>query len=369
MKTFYSTCRVVAILCMLSFAGVSTAQTTIFKHNLNNLPKRKIGSQSEAKRLLRAFYVKGADEGRLFGVTDRSGKGKCLKVLYPKGKVKTGDSGVEAKMWLESSKKMHKKLELSYYVKFHKGTDFVKGGKLPGLGGREGKMNQTLRLMWRDKGKLEFYIHTNTKEKNTRLWWNNTGKGQAKLKPNKWYHIRVRFTMNDYGKSNGRMEGWLNGVKYADYKKRKDFVQKPKEKGFGLNHVHLSSFYGGSAHKDVKKDFRPKKNEYAYFDDFVVKRFDRKSAGDDGVIFTDDLNENGINVYPNPAQDYFTIMLNGMEKAKISIYSLSGKLVYKTQTDEPHLTIERPSGLVPGIYIISANGENGAVVTKKLSVQ
>lgn len=370
MKKINSQCRIAAVLCMLFIAGITSAQRTIFKHDFNNLPNGKIKSTQSAKSLLRAFYVKDVEEGRLYGAKGRNGKGRCLKVRYPKGGVKTDASGVEASIWLEKNKRMHKKLEISYYVKFEKGTNFVKGGKLPGLGGRDGNKKQTLRIMWRENGKLEFYIHTNTEEMNTRLWWNNTGKGQAKIQPNKWYHVRLRFTMNDFGKKNGRMEGWLNGVKYADYKNRGDFVQKRSEKGFGLNHIHLSSFYGGSAYKNPNKDFRARKDEFAYFDDMVVKAFGNKSAEDEQMeSLENEAAKESMDVYPNPAEEYFTIKLNGMQSAKVSIYSLSGKLVYETETNESHLTIERPSGLTPGMYILNAQGKDGAVVTKKLSIQ
>lgn len=54
-------------------------------------------------------------------------------------------------------------LYLAYWVKFEDGFDFILGGKLPGLSGSanldENKKVWKGRLMWRQGGDIEFYMH------------------------------------------------------------------------------------------------------------------------------------------------------------------------------------------------------------------
>ena len=95
-----------------------------------------------------------------------------------------------------------------------KPIDFVLGGKLPGFGGGvsfdDRSHEWSGRLMWREQGKAEFYLHApagNDYDPGTRFWWNTEG-FQATFIPGRWHHIEMHYRLNTPGQFDGLMEGW-----------------------------------------------------------------------------------------------------------------------------------------------------------------
>jgi len=89
------------------------------------------------------------------------------------------------------------------------------------------------------------------------------------------------------------------------------------------------------------------------------------AVGDSGYIATNVLpssigiQENKsikVNVYPNPVKDQFSI--NGLRKSsRIEMYTISGQLVYRSQTSSEKETID--IGLLkPGMYILNIQSNN-----------
>lgn len=95
------------------------------------------------------------------------GKGSSMRVLYPKGQITSGSSGIQISIPLSNDPKVNNftadELYFSYWVKFGNGFEFNCGGKLPGLAGSTiGDVNQQRwsgRIMWRYGGSLQFYMH------------------------------------------------------------------------------------------------------------------------------------------------------------------------------------------------------------------
>jgi len=75
--------------------------------------------------------------------------------------------------------------------------------------------------------------------------------------------------------------------------------------------------------------------------------------------------QNNISVYPNPAQNNFTIEVSGNEKQILHVIDVTGKIVL-TQTINGKTTIDA-STLAQGIYNLSVTS-NAGVANKRLII-
>ena len=76
------------------------------------------------------------------------------------------------------------------------------------------------------------------------------------------------------------------------------------------------------------------------------------------------INGKMISVYPNPANS--TLFVNGLtEKSKVTIYDLSGKMIFNKQISENQIDISK---LANGTYSIKIESAKG-IVTKKFVKQ
>jgi len=83
-----------------------------------------------------------------------------------------------------------------------------------------------------------------------------------------------------------------------------------------------------------------------------------------GTVDITEIDENEVNVYPNPATT--VINIDNAEGAQISVYDLSGRMVSSVNSASANQTIDA-SNLAKGMYIVRiANGNN--VITKKVNV-
>ena len=214
-------------------------------------------------------WSNGPDEGRLEvdGEIAYNGEGRSVKVLYPEGGKQSGGSGAQ---WFINIGDTYEELYFSYWVRFDPDFDFVLGGKLPGLGGAVSFDDRTHewsgRLMWRENGWVEFYIHVPSEHLNDpgdRFWWNTEG-FQAIFVPGRWHHIEIHLRMNTPGQDDGLAEGWFDGVRAASYP------------GFNFRDAgtstatiawaFFSTFFGGSS-SDI---WNATKDEHARFDEFII---------------------------------------------------------------------------------------------------
>ncbi|WP_435414376.1 BNR-4 repeat-containing protein [Polaribacter aestuariivivens] len=76
-----------------------------------------------------------------------------------------------------------------------------------------------------------------------------------------------------------------------------------------------------------------------------------------------------INVYPNPTNGNFTIVVNGINKAHIKIYNLIGKLIYETSTEKKTTLINNYGRFKSGIYLVRVLGDNHKVYNQKLIIE
>ncbi len=265
--------RLASILALL-LAATSAHAAVVYQNTFDTFPIGQVANDDAAKALFfptpSGANFKGATEGNLSVVTSDRGAGRCIKVKFPAGKHTTGESGIESRVYFNAAKTSYTELYFSYWIKFL-GTNFnfVNGGKIPGLAGRNTALDQdhTLRLMWRDLGKVEFYHHYNSRSNQlTRYWWNNVV-GQAVFKKNTWQRVEMRYKMNTLGQTNGIMQGWLDGQLVANYSVN-NFVTTSGDQGIGMNCIHLSMFFGGSSGGPAV--WAPTADCYAVVDDLKV---------------------------------------------------------------------------------------------------
>lgn len=242
----------------------------VYSNGFDGLPTGLV-SDSQIKTNWSTRYAKGPDEGRVEIVTD-SQSGKAARVKYPAFGNQSTPSGAT---WETDINVSSDELYMAYWVKFDSNFQFVKGGKLPGLAGSTsfpyGDNEFTTRLMWRENGKLEFYLHdykldNNAGEEPYRVFWDDFGE-HARIIPGQWHHIEIRQKLNSPGQLNGRLQGWLDGVLMCDDTSNsgvRDFGQNNTK----INQLYFSTFFGGSSTPEIQ--WQPINDVYVTFDDFTV---------------------------------------------------------------------------------------------------
>lgn len=213
-------------------------------------------------------WAQGLTEGRVDIVEGAEAhSGKSLRILYPKGGVGPGEGGAQ---WLVNLPKSFDELYVSYWVKFGTGFDFVKGGKIPGLGGGanntggskpDGTDGWSGRMMWRTGGDAVQYLYHPDQPT---IYGEDLGYdigGQRSFVPGEWVQVEHHFVMNTPGQHDGIVEAWWNGQKAME---RTDIRYRDVDT-FAIDVFYFSTFFGGSG-----ADWAATKDEYTYFDDFVI---------------------------------------------------------------------------------------------------
>jgi len=190
--------------------------------------------------------------------------GKSLRLRFPKG-----ISGCYSKKhcvnWKPEIGNQFKKLYFGFRFKFPKGFDFVKGGKLPGIGG--GKANTggkkpngvdgwSVRMMWNGKGKLVQYVyHPDQPGKYGEAFaWEM----DSPIERGKWHTIQTMVLLNRPGKKDGAIRSWLND-KEVLFKQGIRFRNTDK---LEIDRFLFDAFFGGSG-----ANWAPRKDEYLFIDD------------------------------------------------------------------------------------------------------
>ena len=78
--------------------------------------------------------------------------------------------------------------------------------------------------------------------------------------------------------------------------------------------------------------------------------------------------QSGIKVYPNPANESFTIDLNEIEKADVAIYNLTGQLMYRQLAVSGQINLALGSEYKAGVYLIRVKSKNHLVSQEKIIV-
>lgn len=213
---------------------------------------------------------------------------KALRVKYPKGKLRSRDSGAS---WFWKDFGKHQDLYLSYWVKFQDGFDFRAGGKMHGLTG--GKANTggnkpgghdgwSSRMHWGKNGIIKQYIYHKDQagQYGDVIFWEHNPKPfyigidrpvepphqrAVFAEPGKWHFIEMRVVVNDIGEKNGCVQSWFDGELVLEVYGLEFRDTQCTENQLLVDAMYFSTFFGGNDDR-----YRPVKDEFAFFDDFMV---------------------------------------------------------------------------------------------------
>jgi hypothetical protein len=174
--------------------------------------------------------------------------GSIVETTYPAGSsAPSSGSPGGAQARLPMSRGPVDDATLSYQILFPAGTQFVKGGKLPGLcggqcwtGSNNGPGGWSTRFMWRAGGAGEVLLSDAT----TTGYGTDLGRGSwTFLADGQWHTLTQTIHMNTPGQPNGTIDVTYNGVHVAQF-------TGITFRGAGDSNEHIDSlmfttFYGG----------------------------------------------------------------------------------------------------------------------------
>lgn len=216
---------------------------------------------------------------------------KVIQVKYPKGKLRSFDSGAS---WFWRDFGEHQDLYLSFWVKFPFNFDFRRGGKMHGLcggacntGGRKpnGHDGWSSRVHWGPEDNIKQYIYHKDQPDNKygqEIYWTKNpepiiiepGKEvehypgtRIKITKNVWHYIVTRVVINDIGVKNGLVQSWFDGELVLNVHGIEFRDQSCSEDELLIDKMYFCTFFGGDS-----RPYEPSKDEYAYFNDFRISK-------------------------------------------------------------------------------------------------
>eukprot|EP00794_Sanderia_malayensis_P009514 gene9514-10502_t len=196
--------------------------------------------------------------------TTRNGQEtKAMKVKYLANKFGK-ESRVRYKVYLEE----HEAYVLEFDVKFEKGFDFSRGGKLPGLCSSTcttGCKNITAegwssRFLW--KGGNHLTLYTYDQDRTARCGTvNYLG---YDIVPGRWTRLKQEIRLNSPNAYDGTARVWIDGAMVYE---RRNLRWRGDTQGGKVGLFAFTTFFGGST-----RDWSPSKDCYTYFDNMRVYR-------------------------------------------------------------------------------------------------
>ena len=226
-----------ALFCVSAFAVENSQAQVIYYNNFDQYDGSRSYRGSDLDNdFNRPEWEDGVSEGRV--KIDSSwqaygNQGSSLAVKYPPGKHGTKNTGAQWKMEFDQK---YEEVYLTYSVKFKRGFDFVKGGKLPGLAGGTSPTGTTAatgtngwaaRMMWLTShtgnpgSPKQKTANAISYAKYFRSGFDQDGKDEdetffesngslTKLESNKWYEITQRIKMNRHWDDDGIIQIWID---------------------------------------------------------------------------------------------------------------------------------------------------------------
>lgn len=139
------------------------------------------------------------------------------------------------------------KLSVIYYVRFAPNFPFVKGGKLPGLGGGAGNTGGnkptgvdgiSARLMWRTNGAGEAYTYL----PNGQPWGTSLGRGKWTFPRGVWVKVEQQIALN----TPGQKDGWIGLLVNDKVVHVQEGLRFRDVDTLKLDQVIFETFFGGN---------------------------------------------------------------------------------------------------------------------------
>lgn len=227
-------------------------------------------AQFEALFLQKPNPSSGQSQGRLTLVTDPHWQETVMQVQYLAQQIGGSSASVfNSRLALTqpvtgSSLAASDSLWLQYELKLDEHFDYVKGGKLPGLGGGGnptgcGTVEDgfTARYMWREGGLLAQYLYYPGKSNHCGDYL-STGR---QLNRGEWYTLTQQIVLNDPGQSNGVLRTYLDGDLVIE---KTDRVWRTTA-ATQIDHLVFQTFFGGGT-----LDWAPETNQYSQFANLII---------------------------------------------------------------------------------------------------
>ncbi|MCK5781958.1 MAG: hypothetical protein KAH10_05175 [Flavobacteriales bacterium] len=254
----------VAALFLMAISFNVDAQSKLgFKLDFKNTSLGKLTSEKLIKESDSLKWDLLSDNTEI--VNDKE-RGKVLKVKYPKGNVGPNSIGASGSQFLKELTPANE-YYLDYYVKFDKGFDFAKGGKLPGLtsggdkytGGNHPHNGEgwSTRYMWVDKGGLILYFYFIDMAHK----YGDVIQTNIQFETGKWYRLTQRVKINKTDSKDGILQVWVDGKEVIN---KQNVRFRIGEQGM-IDTFYFSTFHGGAT-----SDWAPQNDSYSRFDKFVI---------------------------------------------------------------------------------------------------
>lgn len=335
----------------------------------------------EIEDYFHTFYSKGfhdgdqgSDRASIDTETSIDPGGQSLKVLFPKGAVKTGDSGVDLKLPLSGTTNnntfLANELYVSYWIKVSDNFDWeAHGGKLPSLGGslpfsREKEWKG--RIMWGPYGTLRFYPELKEgdqsfvpKNLEYKRWWGTEPNNENRIRDQQertsylmedgWHNIELHYVLDNGPGTHGVFEGWVDGQPAAERRLSSSFGywRGQGNQGITINTLKISAFCGGS--EDV---YEPSNDEYMWFDEFRVSRQrinEYSKYRGNPLSNKEEIEGQLITVFPNPSESG---IFNLSVSSDFEVYNSTGQSILNETGSFLDL-----SHLPRGVYFVKVNDQ------------
>lgn len=196
---------------------------------------------------------------------DEAHSGKSLRIEYPKG-VSSCMSETTCVNWKPSLGGSFERIYYGYRFKFPEDFEFVKGGKLPGVGGGKSNSNGdiptgydgwSVRMMWDHDAKLVQYVyHPDQPGK-----YGDIMDTKVPVMLDEWMTIQTKVVMNTPGKNDGVIKTWINGTVVV----QREDMQFRKTEDLAIDRLLFAFFFGGAG-----PDWAPSSDQHIYFDDMSI---------------------------------------------------------------------------------------------------
>lgn len=174
---------------------------------------------------------------------------------------------------------------LSFDVCFDKDFQWIRGGKLHGLGPRHpltgGRRRDpdkwSARIMWGRNGRCQTYLYD---QDETKKWGVARGSNEPVFSAGQWHRVIIQVSLNTPGQSNGFARVFVDGQEVIKHEKVE--FRRTGGNDTQIQQFLFSTFHGGStpewAPVDAAGNFA---TVYAYFDNIVITEgIQQTPAGD-----------------------------------------------------------------------------------------
>lgn len=122
----------------------------------------------------------------------------------------------------------------------------------------------------------------------------------------------------------------------------------------------------GLPNNDPPRDGEKEVDMVAVFDRTLSADEIASLAGPGSWLGVNDMEENSIKLYPNPAQDMLNVTVN--KASTLEVISVTGQVVLSTNIEAQNTIID-VSGLNGGIYFVRVTAQGGLPVTQKVIIE